>query len=92
MFYGRTVIATDCGGPSEIIDHGVTGLIVPIGNITKMQEAMDSVMGDPNKRETLAEQAYLGIRDKFSNSKVTNQLHKIYDAALMNKVPTFNTR
>jgi glycosyltransferase involved in cell wall biosynthesis len=82
LFYGRTVIATDCGGPSEIIDHGQTGLIVPVGDVSSMQAAMDQLMRDPAMREFLATNGYTRIREKFSNTKVTDQINKIYAAAL----------
>ena len=92
MFYGRTVIATDCGGPSEIIDDGITGMLVPIKDIGRMCDAMDLIMSNPARREELAAKGYTCVREKFSNSKITDELHKIYDTALTNKTPTFNKR
>ena len=40
MASGRPVIATDSGGPKEIVDEGVTGMIVPVNDIEKMRNAM----------------------------------------------------
>lgn len=40
MAAGKPVVATACGGPKEIIIHGETGLIVPIGDGGSMAKAI----------------------------------------------------
>jgi glycosyltransferase involved in cell wall biosynthesis len=46
---GLPVIATRCGGPEEIIEDGVTGVLVPVGDIDAMAEAMQQLLRDPNR-------------------------------------------
>ncbi len=48
MLLGLTVISTDCpcGGPAELISHGVNGLLTPVGNIDKMEAALRAVLED----------------------------------------------
>jgi L-malate glycosyltransferase len=40
LYYGIPTIATDCGGPAEIIDDMESGIIVPNRNVNAMTEAM----------------------------------------------------
>lgn len=44
---GIPVIAANCGGPAEIILHGVTGLLVPVGAIVPAADAIHQLLADP---------------------------------------------
>lgn len=70
MCMGMPVISTDCpsGGPKELIEDGVNGLLVPVGDETKMQEAMER-MADPEYAKQLADNA-LKIREKLTSQDV----------------------
>ena len=48
MLLGLTVISTDCpcGGPADLIDHGVNGLLTPVGDVDKMKENLQFVLND----------------------------------------------
>lgn len=48
MAMGAPVIATDLGGPAEIIEHGVTGLLAPPGEPARWAEAVNRVLADPD--------------------------------------------
>ena len=52
MLLGLTVISTDCpcGGPAELISHGVNGLLTPVGDIDKMEAALRAVLEDCHGR------------------------------------------
>jgi glycosyltransferase involved in cell wall biosynthesis len=49
MAMGIPVVSTDCpsGGPAELINNEVNGLLVQVGNIEEMAMAMSKVAGDP---------------------------------------------
>ena len=48
MLLGLTVIATDCpcGGPAELIEDGVNGLLTPVGDVEKLKECLRRVLKD----------------------------------------------
>lgn len=46
---GLPVIATRCGGPEEIVEHGRTGLMIPIDDARACAEAMHDLCRDPKK-------------------------------------------
>jgi glycosyltransferase involved in cell wall biosynthesis len=88
MYYGKAVLATDCGGPAEIIDDQITGILVPVKNIDAMTEALAKLIADNTFRKVTAFNAYVRIRDKFNSQKITDQLVNVYKSA-MNKNPNF---
>ncbi|MGI6220404.1 MAG: glycosyltransferase family 4 protein [Coriobacteriales bacterium] len=59
MALGLPCIASDCsiGGPRELIDDGVDGLLVPVGDEDALAEAMRELLGNPTRAEELGERA-----------------------------------
>ncbi len=78
MFYGRTVIATACGGPSEIIDANETGILVPVNDLSAMAKGIEFLISHPKEREDMASKAYQNVRVKFSNRNTIEKLGEIY--------------
>jgi glycosyltransferase involved in cell wall biosynthesis len=55
MCRGVPVIGTDCPlGPAEIIDHGVDGLLVPVGDGQAVTAAMLGLLADDATRRSRA--------------------------------------
>jgi glycosyltransferase involved in cell wall biosynthesis len=65
-FYGRPVIATRCGGPEEIIENRVSGLLVPVGDISAMADAMISLSLDRGAAMQMGVAGSRRIRQMFS--------------------------
>jgi glycosyltransferase involved in cell wall biosynthesis len=82
LFFGRPVIATACGGPEEIIDHGVTGLIVPNRNVDAMAAAMKRMAEQSALREKMGLLAREQVRAKFSVANTSLKLKEVYDRIL----------
>ena len=82
LYYGRPLIATDCGGPAEIIDHKITGILVPNRNGEAMAEAMKELAMMPKQREEMGLAARDSVRDKFSVEKTSVRLKEIYEQVL----------
>ena len=57
MALGLPCISTDCAGCRELIDHGVNGLIVPVGDAEGLATAMIRVLKDKNLSEALGKNA-----------------------------------
>ncbi len=53
MMRGTAVVATRIGGQAELIEHGVTGLLVPAHDIGAMADALCDLCGDRNKAESM---------------------------------------
>jgi len=77
-YYGLPVIATNSGGPSEIIDDKYTGLIVKKGNIEEMKEAILRLVIDKDMRLNFSRNARNFVRTKFSFEKTSLKLKEAY--------------
>ena len=82
MFYGRPVIATRSGGPSEIIDHNESGILVDVKDVEAMARALDELMSSPEKREQMGRLAYARVREKFSYQNTIVRLGEVYKASI----------
>lgn len=70
LAHGVPVVATDCGGPSEILETGRCGCIVPVGDVGALASAIGDALvtpGDPAPRRRRAEAFALPtIRDAYA--------------------------
>ncbi|KAL2416591.1 hypothetical protein ABEF95_006606 [Exophiala dermatitidis] len=57
MASGVPVVARDQGGPSDIVDHGNTGYLIPPANIDKFVDAVMQLASDAALRSTMARNA-----------------------------------
>lgn len=57
MAAGLPVVASRAGGPAEIIEEGVTGLLYPPGDAVALAKALGSLARDPDRRRRLGEAA-----------------------------------
>jgi glycosyltransferase involved in cell wall biosynthesis len=71
---GKAIVATDCPtGPREILDDGKAGVLVPVGDVSAMAEAMGRLLSENTLREASAAEAraraaYYGI--EASNNRL----------------------
>ena len=74
MAMGLPVISTDCpcGGPKMLIQHGVNGLLVPVGDTEKMAAAMKKLLEDEAFARDLGKKA-LEIRERLNPVRVNEQ-------------------
>lgn len=58
MACGCPVVATDCpSGPSEILDQGRIGRLVPVGDVSALAAAIDATLDAPAPREAFVQRA-----------------------------------
>ncbi|MEQ1587064.1 MAG: glycosyltransferase family 4 protein [Cyclobacteriaceae bacterium] len=79
MFYGTPVIASDSGGPAELIENEISGLLVPNRNVNSMAEAIVRLSSDAQLRSRLANSAKLRAKAKFSLKKSAESLAVVYN-------------
>lgn len=78
MAYGLPVVSFDCDtGPREIIRHGVNGLLVPLGNVAGLTQALDQLMGDAALRQRLAARA-VEVRERFSMVRIAGMWETLF--------------
>jgi len=87
MAAGRPVVATDAGGPSLIITHGVDGLLSPPGDATALALALSRLARDAVLRVRLAAAARERAR-AFSGDAAAGQALDAYEAVLRRRAAT----
>lgn len=77
MALGLPVISTDCpcGGPATLIEDGVNGMLVPVGDAYALADAMRKILSDEQFAEKLSENAYHIVQD-LNPDKVNNEWKK----------------
>lgn len=77
MALGIPSIATDCpcGGPAEIIQDGENGLLVPVGDVKRLEEAMRRMLGDEKFCRRVGA-AGTKVREDYSEEKTFDRLYR----------------
>lgn len=78
---GRPVVAFNCGGVGDVIEHGATGLLVPAGNRDAFVDAAASLLLDPAKRSSYGQNARIAAM-RFSLGRHVEQLLAVYTGAV----------
>jgi glycosyltransferase involved in cell wall biosynthesis len=79
MAQGCPVIATDVGGVSELIEDGVTGLLVPSADPQSLAAAIRSLRSDRDRALTRANNARRRVRARYSFAQQALHLEELYD-------------
>lgn len=66
MAVGVPVVATDAPGIRDVVTHGVTGLLVPVGRPDALATAIDRVLSDDVLRASLTSAALADVRQRFT--------------------------
>ena len=80
MAAGRPVVASACGGIVDLVEDGVTGILVPPGDPTALAEALTSIVGDPEMAVAMGRSGLGRVRD-FTASAVAAQVEGLYRQA-----------
>ncbi len=75
--FGLPVIATRTQGPTEIVAEGQTGLLVEVGDLAGLAEAMDRLATDPALRRQMGQATQQRVRVLFDPVQNTRQIEQI---------------
>ncbi len=78
MATGVPVVATGVGGLYDLIEDGVTGVMVPAADPAALAEAIWSLLKNPSERREMAKQARKMIEQEFSADLVSKTLLDYY--------------
>ncbi len=76
MSLGLPVVAADAGGVREIVEDGVTGMVVRPGDARAMKEAMLAVLSAPGKAEEMGAAGRRRARELFDIEARSRQLEE----------------
>jgi glycosyltransferase involved in cell wall biosynthesis len=81
MAAGLPVLAARAGGPAEVIDDGVTGILYDPGNADALAQSLRRLAEDPALRKRLSEAARIRARD-FTPEIIAEQVFGVYRTLL----------
>lgn len=87
MASARPVVATRVGGVPEIVEEGVTGLLVPPGDPAAMAAAILKVLGDEGLCRRMGAAARAHIERNFTPARAKEKLEEFYDRLLRVRRP-----
>jgi phosphatidylinositol alpha-1,6-mannosyltransferase len=82
MACAKPVIGGMHGGIPDIVENGVTGLLVPHGDAGRLAQALESLLTDPNLAREIGERGRERVRTEYSFQEFHERLARIMDAVL----------
>ena len=78
MAMGKPVIGTDTGGTPEMIEDGVTGILVPPGDSVTLASAMETLIADKERRISMGRAGRKRAQDLFDIKDSAAKTEYIY--------------
>jgi len=82
MAAGRPVVATLVAGTAEVVESGVTGLLVPIGDTEGLADALGRLLSDPGQRVAMGEAGRRRVCRDFAADPLVRRIEALYEAGL----------
>jgi glycosyltransferase involved in cell wall biosynthesis len=79
MAMSRPVVASNVGGIPEMVEDGVTGLLVPPHNPSALAAALTRLLTDHPFADTLARAGHELVHDRFCVQMMVNAVQELYD-------------
>ena len=74
------VAATAAGGNPEVVVHGESGVLFPVGDARRLAEELRLLHGRPERRRELAHGALCRVRDEFSLESMVGKYTGLYES------------
>ena len=85
MACGKPVICTQLNNGVNVVNQeGITGLAVPVRDISALSNAINHLIKDQGLRCAMGKQAKLHAVNEYSNVAMTDQHLKLYHTLLLN--------
>jgi glycosyltransferase involved in cell wall biosynthesis len=82
MGRGIPVVATRVGGTPEVMQHGVTGLMVPPDDPRSLAVAVSSLLERTELAREMGQEGEKRIRETFPVSLTANRIRRVYEEAV----------
>jgi len=79
MAFGLPVVATTAGGLPEVVEDGVTGILVPPGDPKALAEAIVCLLRDPDLRRRMGQAGRERVLAEFTVDQVIEQTLNVYE-------------
>lgn len=87
MAAARPVVATRVGGTPELVEEGVTGYLVPVGDDAAMAARILELAGNPDLRRRMGAAGRARVERDFTPEKMAGTLEELYARMLARQNP-----
>jgi glycosyltransferase involved in cell wall biosynthesis len=85
MSVGKPVVATAVAGPLEIVEDGLSGLLVPPRDPEALSKALVELLKDPRRRASMGKRGRERVEALFSLDSQMRSLTALYDRLLLER-------
>jgi glycosyltransferase involved in cell wall biosynthesis len=89
MFFACPSVARRAGGVPEVVEDGVSGLLVPSLDADAFARAVESLIKDPHRRTALGRAAQVRARERFSAEIIVPRYEALYRRVCAGGTPNF---
>jgi glycosyltransferase involved in cell wall biosynthesis len=82
MAAGLPSVVTDIPGNAQLIDNGVHGLVVPVGDEARIAEAISGLLADAESRARMGAAARRRVIDNYSTDKLVGRYEALFEEVL----------
>ncbi len=82
MALGRAVVATDAGGPREIVVNGETGLLVPPQDPAALAKAIVELLSEPDRAAAMGERGRTRFLEHYTAERMARNTLQVYRRVL----------
>ncbi|MDZ7261132.1 MAG: glycosyltransferase family 4 protein, partial [candidate division KSB1 bacterium] len=75
-------ISYNVGAVDEIIDDGINGYLVKVGDFETLVQRVESLLANESLRKDMAERGYLKVRNNFTAQKLAEKTRQAYETIL----------
>jgi glycosyltransferase involved in cell wall biosynthesis len=75
---GKPIVATGGGGVPEIIQNGQTGILVPMGDVQAMADAICQLLVDPSLARAMGNRGQQRVYEHFSMERTARKIEAVY--------------
>jgi glycosyltransferase involved in cell wall biosynthesis len=88
MLSGRPVVASKSGGPNEIIENGVTGMLYTPGDSQALQSVLSELINEPEQASLMAQRGRETALNRFSLDNMHKRLDDIITVCFKQQMST----
>jgi len=92
MLLGKAIVASGGGGIVELLEDGVSGLLVNPGDAPAVARAISRLLADEKLREQLGRRAQARARSRFTSLVTSSRLEEVLRAAASRSIRTQRAR
>jgi glycosyltransferase involved in cell wall biosynthesis len=78
MATGLACVASEIGGNSDLVEHGVTGLLTPPGDAATLADMLCALLEDPSLRNRLGKAARAAVIERNGMDRVVREYMQMY--------------